>query len=384
MKPVLIIGAGPAGLAMAACLQQKDMPYVLWEKSEAPGDSWRRHYDRLHLHTVKEHSALPYLPFAEDVPRYPSRAQVVAYLEEYARHFGIEPHYGEEAVSIRRAPDGGWEVRSRSGRVFRGPAVVLGTGLNRCPHRPALPGEEQFSGEILHSRSYKNPAPFRGKRVLVIGMGNTGAEIALDLCEQGVSTAISVRSAVNIVPRDFWGRSTQKTALKLARLPHWMVDGVGVLLRKVMVGNLEKYGIRTPALPPSRQLRQTGKTPVIDIGTVAQIKAGRIEVLPGIRQVEADGVRFENGERRAFDVLLLATGYQPGLDSLLGETEGLVDRHGAPRELIGAGRFAGLYFLGFDNYSPGGILGVIHRDAPRVADHLQQQLPANGGPAAAV
>ncbi len=367
--PVIIVGAGPAGLAVAGCLKSKGLEFVLLERGQGVGNAWRSHYDRLHLHTVKELSSLPGLAFPEAYPRYVSRDQLVAYMEQYAAHFDLRPVFGQSISQITRQGDD-WKVQTVEGRVWTGRHVVLTMGVNRVPFTPGIKGLSQFTGNTLHSSQYRNAEPFLGKSVLVVGMGNSGAEIALDLCEQGVETALSVRGPVNIIPREVFGRPTQLSALALAKLPAWLGDRIGVLLRALTVGDLSGYGIRTPEMPPAQQLRETGKTPVIDLGTIRHIKSGKIKVYPGIRQATGEQIEFEDGTTRPFGAVVFATGFRPQLEEFLGDITGLTDHYGCPREVIGAGRFSGLYFVGFDNYITGGILGAIRRDAVRVAEYL--------------
>ena len=385
----LVIGGGPAGLAAAACLQQAGLRPCVLEKGQAVGTSWRSHYRRLHLHTVKELSALPGLAFPAEAPRYVPRAQVVDYLEAYARHFALQVQTGCEVVSVARATEGaagaerakgaeGWEVCARVAnggselRRWQVRRVVLASGANAQPRRPALPGEEVFGGRVLHSRHYNDARAFAGQRVLVVGMGNTGAEIALDLCEQGVAVALSVRSPINIVHREFLGRPSQRSSLLLARLPQRWGDTVAGWLRDLSVGDLSAYGLRTPVGSPLAQLREEGRTPVIDVGTVAQIRAGRIAVYPGIDQLVPGGVRFVDGRQAAFDTVLLATGYGAGLQALFPTLKLPLDARGLPTSAIGAGELAGLCFVGFDLRQPGGLLRTIAQQAQAVARHLAQ------------
>jgi hypothetical protein len=140
------------------------------------------------------------------------------------------------------------------------------------------------------------------------------------------------------------------------------------------VGDLTRFGIRYPRLSPAAQLRQTGQTPVIDLGTVEKIKSGGIQVVPAIRALSAEGVLFADGRQLPFEAIVLATGYRPGLPDFLGDCPGLLDTYGLPESCIGKQGYAGLYFVGFDNYTAGGILGVIHRDSERVVNHIAQQL----------
>ncbi|MEP7058039.1 MAG: NAD(P)/FAD-dependent oxidoreductase [Caldimonas sp.] len=365
----LVIGAGPAGLASAACLRQRGLQVQLIERGAQLAASWRAHYDRLHLHTVKTESALPGLPFPAAAPRYVSRAGVVDYLAAYAVHHGLAPQVGEEALAIVPAA-GGWQTSTASGRVLRARTVVVATGANRWPNRPSFAGEAGFRGRILHSGDYRNALPFARQRVLVVGMGNTGAEIALDLVEHGIGVAISVRAPLNIVHRDVLGRPTQLTSIALARLPHAWGDAAARVLRDLTVGDLSRYGLKTSPLSPLRQLREHGKTPVIDVGTLARIKSREIAVHPGIDRYTAHGVRFVDGTDAPFDAVILATGYAAGIEKLFPGTELALDRNGMPVGIVGRGPLQGIYFVGFDIRQPGGLLRTIAQQAQQVADEI--------------
>ena len=374
----VVIGAGPAGLATAACLSRLGVQACVLERAANVGASWRAHYRRLHLHTVKELSALPGLGFPDHAPRYVPRAQVVQYLESYAAHFGIRPHFGVQALRIERLPGGaGWAVVCDDGRRIEAPHVIVATGANAHPRLTALPGEEIFTGTVTHSHAYRDPVPFAGQRVLVVGMGNTGAEIALDLCEAGVEVALSVRSAVNMVHRDVLGRPTQRTSILLGRLPPRLGNTVARWLRNLTVGDLSRFGLRTPRASPLAQLREEGRTPVIDIGTLARIRAGDIRVHPGIERLHATGVQFVDGQQARFDAVVLATGYEAGLQALVPGVELGLDARGLPREAIGlpdgSGR-AGLHFTGFDLRQPGGLLRTIAEQAQEVARAVAREV----------
>ena len=369
----IVIGAGPAGLATAACLGQLGIQACVLERSDSVGASWRSHYRRLHLHTVKELSALPGLPLPAQAPRYVPREQVVRYLEDYAEHFGIRPLFG---VAVRRieplAAGTGWAATCEDGQHIEAPHLVVASGANVRPRRPELPGEKDFEGTVLHSHAYRDPAPFAGQRVLVVGMGNTGAEIALDLCEAGVEVALSVRSAVNIVHRDVLGRPTQRTSILLGRLPPRLGHTLAAWLRDLTVGDVSRWGLRTPRTSPLAQRREEGRTPVIDVGTLARIRAGDIRVHPGIERLLGHGVRYTDGQEAPFDSIVLATGYEPGLQDLVPDVHLDLDARGLPREAIGRGARAGLHFTGFDLRQPGGLLRTIGQQALEVAQEVAQ------------
>jgi NADPH-dependent 2,4-dienoyl-CoA reductase/sulfur reductase-like enzyme len=372
--PVLIIGAGPAGLAVAGSLRLRGIAATVVDQACGVGTSWRHHYERLHLHTVKSHSALPGLPFPAEAPRYVPRQGVVDYLEAYARHHGIEPVCGQTVLRIARG-NGVWTAHAASGSSFSAPQLVLATGANREPVLPVLPGQDTFAGRVLHSRDYRNAQPFAGQRVLVVGIGNTGAEIALDLAEQGVSAALSVRSPVNIVKRDVLGRPTQLSSIALSKLPEPIGNALGSLLRDLTVGDLSRWGLRTPAMSPLQQLRREGKTPMIDIGTVERIKRGDIGVFPGIVTLTRGGARFTDGREQAFDAIVLATGYSAGLAVLFPQHTLPLDARGLPTVLHGADGLQGLHFVGFDIRQPGGLLRTIAQQAERVAERIAETAP---------
>ena len=368
---VLIIGAGPAGLATAGRLRKLGIEFEVIERSDRIADSWQGHYDRLCLHTIKRFSGLPHYPIPEDFPNYVPRRQLVEYYLNYARTYSIAPHFGEEAEKVRRTTTG-WETTTTTGKVFQTEAVVVCTGFNRNPHIPEIPGLTDYSGSYQHSSTYKNPEPLTGKQVLVVGMGNSGAEIALDLVEQGVDAHISVRGPVNIVPRDINGRPTQVTAKMLDRLPHWFSDWFSRQIQRVVIGDLSKYGVERPAISPRRQLRQLAKTPVLDIGTVSKIKSGALSVRPAVTQINGNTLFFSDGREENYDHIIFATGYHSTITDFIENGESLLNEHGHPASPISPESHPDLYFVGFDAYSSG-VLESIYRNSRRVVAHMIQK-----------
>jgi cation diffusion facilitator CzcD-associated flavoprotein CzcO len=336
------------------------------ERGDAVGTSWRNHYRRLHLHTVKQHSALPHLPFPREYPRYVPREQVVEYLAQYARRFDVQPAFGEEAEAITRE-DGRWTTRCRSGRTFASEAVVMATGANHQPQLPTFPGQATYRGTILHSAAYRDAQPFAGQRVLVVGMGNTGAEIALDLAQNGAAATLSVRSPVNVVRRDVLGRPVQVTSIMLSRLPDGLADAIALKFRQWTIGDLRPHGIEMPPISPLKQLREQGRTPVIDVGTIGLVRRGDIAVRPGIEAFTEDGVRFKDGRQERFDAVILATGYHADVASLFQPVPVPVDDKGLPTCVCGTGELADVYFVGYDIRQPGGVLRSIAQQAVQVA-----------------
>jgi len=361
--PALIVGAGPAGLATAACLKRHGVDALVLEAGASLANSWRHHYDRLHLHTVKQQSHLPGLPFAKKMPRYPSRADVVSYLEAYAARFAIEPRTGEAVGRVRAAGDGFAVETARA--IYYARAVVMATGLNRVSNPDRLPGQEGFRGALIHSRDYRNADRFGGQRVLVVGAGNTGAEIALDLAEHGARPTLALRSPINIVPRDFLGMPTQLTSIRTRWLPLAVRDQIGRLVSRLAFGNLARYGLARPDLGPLSAIALRRRVPLIDVGAIAAIKRGAIAVKPAVVRFTETGAAFADDSAGEFDAVVLATGYRPGLEEIL-DVPGVLDGEGFPRDWKGGGAHPNLYFVGYSQPATG-LLRQIAIDARAVA-----------------
>lgn len=366
----LIIGAGPAGLATAGRCRKAGIPFEIIEASDVVGVAWHNHYDRLHLHTVKQWSHLPHLPFPDSYPTYVSRQQLVDYFEMYVKQFEIHPVFNTEVQKIERA-DSEWSVRT-SGALYHAENVVIATGVNRLPKSPSWSAMDTFEGQVVHSKYYKNAEPYLGKNVLVVGMGNTGAELALDLSEHDINTYISVRSPISVVPRDLNGRPVQVTSKMLEKIPFGLGDWLGSQIRKVYFGDVTRYGLRIAQLHPAQQLRETGKTPVVDIGTIDAIKAGKITVKPDVQSISEKQVTFVDQTYEHIDQIILATGYRAGIEEILPAIKDHMDDNGLPRGPIGEGALRGLYFVGYDNYKLGGIIGTIYTDSETVTNHLKK------------
>jgi cation diffusion facilitator CzcD-associated flavoprotein CzcO len=363
-SPAIIVGAGPAGLAVAACLKRAGIPCILLEQSKEVGAAWHRHYDRLHLHSDKAHSALPFLDYPKDYPRYPSRLQVIAYLQAYARQFQLEPRLGQRVVAARPV-NGHWEVETQDAR-YKTPNLIVATGYNRTPKLPTWPGQASFRGTLLHSSQYRSGAPFRNQAVLVVGLGNSGGEIAIDLCEHGARPSLAVRGPVNVIPRELLGIPIVTIAGLEHKLPERWVEAMNRLILRVVMGDLTRYGLRQLPHGPAVQIRRSARIPLIDVGTLDLIKHGRITVCPGVESFTETGVVFTDGNRAQFDAVILATGYRPRVDEFLRTSEAAHDENGTPWSSGREAEIPGLYFCGYF-VSPIGMLRDIAREARQIA-----------------
>jgi cation diffusion facilitator CzcD-associated flavoprotein CzcO len=362
---VAIIGAGPAGLAVGACLRKTGLNFIILERDQKVASSWRRHYERLHLHTVKQLSCLPYVPFPAAYPRYMPRNLMIEYLDRYAAKFDLKPRFGEAVRSVRR--DGNdWFIQGTSSSVSAS-YVVIASGFNADPAIPTIPGTEKFRGRLIHSAEYVNAQPFAGQSVLVIGMGNTGAEIALDLAEGGARASISIRNGVHIVPRDLFGIPIQIVAmLATGVLPSRSSEALFPIILDFALGDLSKYGITRPQEGILRRVVSSARIPVIDVGTVRKIYKGSIRIEPGISTISEDGAIFCGGGEGKFDAIIFATGYRPNYRSFL-QTDDI--RNPADHAPAQQSADSTIYFVGFKN-SVSGLLRQISREAVQVAHNI--------------
>ncbi|MFF8674514.1 flavin-containing monooxygenase [Streptomyces sp. NPDC015242] len=368
-RPVYVIGGGPGGLAAAYALRSRGVRAVVLEKSDRVGASWRRHYDRLHLHTTRRLSALPGLPMPRRFGRWVSRDNVVRYLEKYAEHHRLEIVTGVEVSRVERLPDGtGWLLRASGGRELTGAAVVVATGFNHTPRVPDWPGRDAYPGEFLHACDYRNGEPYAGRDVLVVGVGNTGAEIAVDLADSGASRVrLAVRTVPHILRRSTAGWAAQYSGILVRRLPVGLVDRLSRLQAKVATPDLSAHGLPRPDTGLYSRVKQ-GAIPVQDVGLIDAVRRGRVEIVAAVDSFEDGGkIVLADGTRISPDAVIAATGYVRALEGLVGHLGVLDDRgrpvvHGA-RTPQGA---PGLYFTGFTNPISGN-LRELALDAVRIA-----------------
>ncbi|NEA17923.1 flavin-containing monooxygenase [Streptomyces halstedii] len=370
-RPVYVVGGGPGGLATAAALRERGVRAVVLEKAGDVGASWRRHYERLHLHTTRRWSSLPGLAMPRRFGRWVSRADMVRYLEKYAEHHDLEVVTGVEVSRIDRAADGtGWRLSATGGRVLTGRAVVVATGFNHTPLIPEWPGRQGFTGTLLHAADYREPGPYAGQDVLVAGIGNTGAEIAVDLVEGGAARVrIAVRTPPHIVRRSTAGWPAQATAVLVRRLPVPLVDAAGRLMCRISVPDLSAHGLPRPRKGLYSRVRQ-GAIPVQDVGLVTAVKSGRVVPVAAVESFDGDAVVLADGTRATPDTVIAATGYTRSLEGLVGHL-GVLDDRGRPvvRGARSPKQAPGLYFTGFTN-PISGMLREIARDARRTAAKL--------------
>jgi cation diffusion facilitator CzcD-associated flavoprotein CzcO len=223
-----------------------------------------------------------------------------------------------------------------------------------------------YKGQVLHSAAYLNGAPFKGRRVLVVGLGNSGGEIAIDLHEHGAQPSIAVRSPVNVIKRDIFGIPFLTFGILQSKLPPELADAMNAPLIRLLTGDLTRFGLRQPEEGPVTQISRHGRVPFIDVGTVRLIKQGLVQVRPGIERFTEQGVVFTDGWSDPFDAVVLATGYRPDVQSWLEAGEGVLGESGVPLQSGQAlSEAKGLYFCGY-HVSPTGMLREIAREAKQL------------------
>jgi cation diffusion facilitator CzcD-associated flavoprotein CzcO len=369
----IVVGGGPAGLAAAAELRRRGVECLVLEQGEAVGSCWRRLYDSLTLHTGKLLSALPGLPFPRETPTFPNRDQLVDYLERYRERWHLPVR---TRCSVERAwREGAWwrlEVDEHEGRgTFRCRALVAACGTISRPFVPALEGSDRFRGTLLHSVCYRNVEPFRGRRVLVVGSGNSGAEIATELARAGVAVDLAMRSGPRVMPRKVWGVPLQYLAWGLLRLPLPAATRRTVASAFAAVGERRRGASPLPR-PPGGVL---DTVPVLAAGFEEAIRAGRIRVRAALCGFEREHARFTDGDRARYDVVVLATGFRPALDFLPElSSQASVLNASSRREPESLPREQ-LHFVGYRQDATG-TLHNIRRDARDAARAIALRAPA--------
>ncbi len=356
----VVVGGGPAGLAVSQQLDARGMSSVVLERGERVGWVWRHLYSSLKLHTGKHLSSLPGMRFPRGTSLFPSRLEFVDYLDSYATRFDLQIHTGVEARGLRQEEEG-WLVETSSGE-YRAKVVVVATGIMSEPVLPEFDGMSSYRGKISHSVDYRVPEQSPTGNILVVGIGNSGAEIASELAEAGRDVTLSVRSGANVIPRSIAGIPSQYFG--------WLMSALPTALQRRITRQLARLGdlVRPGAarLPRKPGLDGCQDVPLIGRKILNLMTAGRVKKRPGIAEMNANGVRFVDGSTWIGDAVMLATGYRAAIEWM--GAYGTRDDcgFGERRDRVRSSKHAGLYFMGH-NYDGRGGLYNIRIDAKRVA-----------------
>jgi putative flavoprotein involved in K+ transport len=369
---VAIIGAGPGGLAAAAVLQRRGLRPVVFDR-DSIGAFWRKQYDRLHLHTIRWLSNLPGYHFPRSEGKWVSRDGVVQHLERYAAHYALDVRCGVEVTRIDRGPDS-WRLETSVGPINAW-AVVLATGYNLEPIEPKWPGINSYAGELVLGSDYRRPQPYVGRTVLVVGTGNTGAEICVDLVEGGAAKVwLSFRTPPNITVRD--GPIPPPLlgiVLRACRVSNQTGDRLMAFLTRKLVQELAAYG-----LPPSprgvvTQMVRDDTIPVIDVGLIGTLRKGLVKPVPAVERLNDREVILTDGSHLEPDALIACLGYRRGLEPLVGHL-GVLGPNGKPIAFGGneVSSVPRLYFVGYKN-TIAGMFREFGYEAKHIAKVLRKQ-----------
>jgi cation diffusion facilitator CzcD-associated flavoprotein CzcO len=373
---VVVIGAGPSGVATALSLRDRGLRPTLVDRADHVGSSWKSRYDRLRLNTGRRTSHMPNRPYPKGTGVFPTRDQVVAHLDRHAHEDGIELLLGVTVNRIDRHPDG-WclSTSSRTGSgELTARQVVVATGYEHSPRIPEWPGMQWFSGQISHASQYRNPRPYAGKRVLVVGAGSSAMEIVHDVATGGAICAwLAVRTAPHIMIRALpGGFPSDYLATPLFDAPTWLADAVSRVGQRIDVGSLAEYGLPTPSEGVFARGKRLGRAPVIvDREVVRAIRARVFEVVPTIERFDGDTVDLIDGRRLRPDAVICATGYTRGLDAMVGHL-GVLDDRGLPRSCGVIAAAPGLRFVGF--LSRPGLISYVAKQSQHVARRIADEL----------
>jgi putative flavoprotein involved in K+ transport len=385
---VVVVGAGAAGLTVAAMLKRRGVDALVLERTDRVASSWRSRYDSLRLNTPRITSTMPGYRMPRRYGRWPARDDVVEYLDEYARRHRLRIQFETELSRIERA-DGAvanrasgaprWTLQTSRGEIAARFAV-LATSHDAEPKLPDWPGREGFTGQLIHSASYRNPEPFRGKDVLVVSARTTGSEIAYELATAGgcrVWTAM--RTPPSVFPRE-WpkGYPLNYTTVLLEPLPNVVLDRMGFLVQRLIYGDLGKYGIPRAPLGVQSATKKRHVSALIDAGFVRALKEGSLELVAAVERFDGAEVKLADGSSLLPQVVIAATGYDRNLPPLVGHL-GVLDEYGVPTLNGGAIRARehpsapGLHFAGY-YASSAGQLRFMRIDGRRIARTIARQL----------
>ncbi len=374
---VCIIGAGSSGIAAAKTLHERGLEFDCLEKGSGIGGLWRFNndsglsaaYQSLHINTSRKRTEFSDFPMPRHYPDFPHHAQMLEYFESYVDHFGFRDRitFGATVRHVRPLPSDGFEVAWQDAggqphaRRYR--AVLVANGHHWCPRLPDFPGE--FSGRTLHSHEYRAPAGMEGRRVLVVGIGNSGCDIACETSRVAAQTFLSTRRGAHVVPKYLFGKPLDRFCPDFfwRVLPRWLIKRCFAFALRLARGRQGRFGLPTP---PHWILEEH---PTISSDLLNLIGHGRIKVKPDVAALDGDHVQFADGSREPIDVLICATGYHIRFPFLDPDVIDPQDNEVGLYKMVVHPGYPGLHFIGL--VQPwGAIMPLAELQSQWVADVL--------------
>jgi len=367
---VIIIGAGFSGLAAAYELKQRGIKPKVLDAASAVASSWRRRHDALSLNTHRWHSSQTDFPMPRHFGAYPSRKDYVSYLEDYVAFLDTPIDWNVRVTKVSPNPDGRWTVTADD-ETLTANHVIIATGPDAVPYFPDWPGRDQYQGELIHAAHFTKATDYEGKKVLIVGAGNSGFDIGNHLITANTSGWMSVRSGQWVAPKYIMGIPGHLFAVWNRHLPLSAQDKSVAVIERLFIGNLRKIGMPEPDYGVcTRQLTIDGVTGAVDDGFAKALKSGHFNLVPPIQRFDANQVILEDGQQLAPDAVIAATGYRPGLETMVGHLD-VLGAKGKPNydDRLAAVGHRGLWFLGY-NVTIYGNQFIRRDEAKRLADNI--------------
>jgi dimethylaniline monooxygenase (N-oxide forming) len=378
MPRACIIGAGSSGITAAKALADREIPFDCFEKSDRVGGNWvfgnrngmSSSYSTLHINTSRERMEYADYPMPASYPDFPRHDQIARYFEDYVEHFALRERitFETSVEQARRREDGVWEVTiagegaAGGHETRRYDALLVANGHHWNPRWPEPPIPGSFDGEQIHAHDYKEPGQLEGRRVVVVGMGNSAMDIAVDASYHALSTTLVARHGVHVVPKYLLGRPLD-SAIRPSRIPFmWLLRGMQVINR-LTVGPMDRYGLPLP----DHRLGQVH--PTISSRILDRLAHGAIAVRPEIAELAGARVRYTDGSEEEVDLIVCCTGYKITFPFFEERLVSAPENRLVLYKRLFSPELAGLYFVGF--VQPwGAIMPIAEAQSRLVAEHL--------------